>query len=109
VSTNPAFRRSDPFSVTVENGAEHTIVHCNGPLISDHTEQLKHAVKPHLTDGRHIQLDMRGVPFLDSAGLGAIISLYTSARAAHCEFKLIAFNEQVRNLLHITNLLWLLE
>jgi anti-anti-sigma factor len=109
VSTNPAFRRSDPFSVRVEEGADATTAYCTGPLIADHTDELKDTVKPRLTLGKHVKLDLSGVSFVDSAGLGALISLYTSARAAHCEFKLVNFNEQIRNLLHITNLLWLFE
>jgi anti-sigma B factor antagonist len=109
MSANPGFLRSDPFSVEIEENADTTIVHCTGPLLAEHTEQFKNAVKPQLVNTKRLLIDMSGVTYVDSAGLGAIVSLYTSARAAHCEFKLVHFNEQIRDLLRITSLLWMLE
>jgi len=109
MGANPATQPPVPFTVEVNSTADRAVALCNGPLTAENTAILKDNVKPLITSGRHIQIDMAGVSYVDSAGLGTIVSLYMSARAVHCELKLIRFNEQVRNLLHITNLLWLLE
>ena len=106
MSSNPV--RTAPFKVTVEPGPDKTVVHCSGPLVAENTDKLKNAVKPLFTSTKLVQIDLAGVNYVDSAGLGAIVGLYTSARAAHSEMKLVNFNDQVRDLLHITNLLWVL-
>lgn len=116
MSTNPASqpRKADGFSIKVEERGEvgergeEMVVHCAGALVAETTERVKGTVKPLLEKTKRLLMDLGGVTYVDSAGLGTLVSLYTSARAAHCEFKLVNFNDQIRDLLHITNLLWLM-
>jgi anti-sigma B factor antagonist len=84
------------------------VVRCSGTLTLDHVDALKTAVRAVITENGSVQVDLAGVDYVDSAGLGALVSLYTSARTAHCQFKLINFNERIADVLHITNLLWVL-
>ena len=42
-------------------------------------------------------------------GLGAIVSLYASAKAAGCELKLINLSKRVREIFRVTNLLSVFE
>jgi anti-sigma B factor antagonist len=103
-----ASRNADGFSIEVEERSEEIVVRCAGALVTENTERVKSTVKPLLDKTKRVLLDLAGVGYVDSAGLGTLVSLYTTARAVHCEFKLVNFNEQIRDLLHITNLLWLM-
>ena len=42
--------------------------------------------------------------YMDSAGLGAIVGLYVSARTAKSQLKLINLNERLKELFSITRL-----
>jgi anti-sigma B factor antagonist len=116
MSTNPASqpRKADGFSIEVEQRCEveergeGIVVHCTGALVAENTERVKTTVKPLLERTKRVLMDLGGVTYVDSAGLGTLVSLYTSARAGQCEFKLVNFNDQIRDLLHITNLLWMM-
>lgn len=47
-------------------------------------------------------LDMTGVPYMDSAGLGVLMNYYVSAQGAHRKFLLAGVNERVHALLEMT-------
>lgn len=98
-----------PFYIELEHLPDRVVVHCTGRLTAEHTAILKQPVKDLLTQVHIVRIDLTGVTYIDSAGLGTLVSLYMSARNGDCDLKLIHFNDQIRNLLRITNLLWLLE
>ena len=58
---------------------------------------------------KRIVLDLTGLTYMDSMGLGAIASLYVSARTAGCRLELINLSKRVRELFSITNMLSLFE
>ena len=58
---------------------------------------------------KRLLLDLAGVTYLDSFGLGALVSVYLSAKRQHCELKLINMTQQAKELLRITNLSSLIE
>ena len=86
-----------------------TIVECSGRLSIEGAPQLKREVKDLIARGRRIVLDLSGLTYMDSSGLGAIVGLYVSAKTASCELRLINLNKQVREMLRITNLLTMFE
>lgn len=47
-------------------------------------------------------LDLSGVPYMDSAGLGVLMNGYVSAQNNHREFLLTGVNERVQALLEMT-------
>ena len=51
-----------------------------------------------------ILLDMGEVPMVDSAGLGELISVYTSAHRSNAAMKLMKISERVREVLSITRM-----
>jgi anti-anti-sigma factor len=54
---------------------------------------------------RHIVVDLSDVPFVDSAGLGALVGLKVSAAsAAYCTLEFVNFAPLVKDLLHTTKL-----
>jgi len=85
------------------------VVKCSGRLDLEFAPNLNKEVRRLIPLSRRIVLDLTGVPFMDSAGLGTIVGLYASAKSANCELQLVNLTQQIRRLLELTNLLSLFE
>jgi anti-anti-sigma factor len=85
------------------------IVECHGKLTLEHAPQLRNKVRTLILDEKRIILDLKQVPFMDSSGLGTIVTLYVSARTRGCRIELINVSPALRSLLGMTNLLSLFE
>lgn len=55
-------------------------------------------------DCAQVLLDLKLVEFIDSSGLGAIISLFKTIKEKNKDFLLITSNEQILKLLEVTKL-----
>lgn len=51
---------------------------------------------------RAIIVDIGGVPYMDSAGLGSIISLFASCQRTNRGFGIIGLSERIRTLFEVT-------
>jgi anti-sigma B factor antagonist len=81
------------------------IVHCHGQLVSELSDIFYSKIRPIIPGSKRIVLDLSGVTRMDSMGLGTLVGLYTSARAAGCEMQLLHVGKRIRELLGLTNLL----
>jgi anti-anti-sigma factor len=80
-------------------------VTCRGRLVAGTSDVLKQTVKPLIADGGHIIVDVGGVEFVDSMGLGALVGLKVSAiGAGYCTLELRHITKRVQELLRLTNL-----
>jgi anti-anti-sigma factor len=86
-----------------------TVIACAGRLTIEHAESLKSHGKSVIPHSKRLVLDLKEVTRMDSAGLGAIVGLYVSARKDNCEFQLINYNNSIRDLLGISQLLSVFE
>jgi anti-sigma B factor antagonist len=84
--------------------ADEEVVQCHGRIVAETTPSLRSAVKPLLTRGKTVILDLTDVTYMDSSGLGAVASLYVSAKAAHCRLRVINLNARLKELFRITRL-----
>jgi anti-sigma B factor antagonist len=82
-----------------------TVVRCVGHLTFDVSANFKADIKALIPQTKRLVLDLTDLAYLDSAGLGAIVSIYVSARKAGCGMQLINLNRRVKELLGITHLL----
>ncbi len=97
------------FRVHIYQREDTTVVECHGKLTVENAPLLKSEAKSMIGPKKRIVLDLKEVPLMDSSGLGTIVGLYVSARTSRCEFKLVNANQQIRELLGISNLLLLFE
>lgn len=97
------------FQVRTLRGEHAYRVKCTGRLTSEWTPLLKDEVKALLPVAGAVVLDFTEVSYMDSSGLGAVVSLYISCKRVGCELRLINFNQRVRELLGLTHLLSALE
>jgi len=86
-----------------------TVVQCTGRLTLEHTGVLKSHVRSLIPSAKGIILDLKGIGRMDSAGLGTLVALYISAKKAKCEFLLANYNDSIKALLGLTNLLSVFE
>jgi anti-anti-sigma factor len=108
MAANPAVPAPD-LSFQTERTPTETIVRCSGRIVSATTQSLKAAVRPFFQDSKLVVLDLTGVNYIDSSGLGAIVGLYVSARTAGCKLKLINLNQRIKELFSMTRLAPLFE
>jgi anti-sigma B factor antagonist len=84
---------------------EITVVTCHGRIVEgEETAALDSCVTRLLPLQPHIVLDLGGVSFVDSAGLGLLVRLHSSSRAAGGDLKLCALDERVRAVFAMTRL-----
>jgi len=92
---------------TVTN-SEETIIRCVGKLTNTTAEVLRSTV--HLLPAtKRLVLDLKDLTYLDSFGLGVLVSAYLSARREDCQLRLVNVNQQVQQVIRITNLTYLIE
>jgi anti-sigma B factor antagonist len=80
------------------------VVYCSGKVTSDTIQQLKATVKPLFSESKTVVLDLTNVTYMDSSGLGAIVGLYISAKAAKSQLKLVNLNERLKEIFSITRM-----
>ncbi len=98
-----------PLSLRIYTQDDATVVECTGRLVSGETDQLRSEVKALFPHAKRVILDLTNVTQMDSMGLGAIVSLYASAKAAGCDLKLINLSKRVREIFSVANLLSVFE
>ena len=62
-----------------KNRNQVTTIKCHGELVSNTAGEIKEVVRPLILLGGRIIIDLGDVKHLDSAGLGALVGLKTSA------------------------------
>jgi anti-sigma B factor antagonist len=68
--------------------------------------QVKERIKDLLADGqRQILLNLAEITYIDSAGLGALISCYTTVKREGGKLKLVNLTRRIQDLLTITKLI----
>ena len=85
--------------LTVEQEAE-GVLRLTGPLTNDNLPSFQNAVRRE--DAATIFLDLSGVPYMDSAGLGSLISAYISHHKSGRRVVLTGANDRILKLFEIT-------
>lgn len=95
---------SKSLQITVAPGAREgtRILHLNGPLNMETTLEFQRVVRAESSPV--LIVDFGGVPYMDSAGLSAIIGAYVSAQKAQRRIALTEMNERLRALVELTHL-----
>jgi len=83
-----------------------TIVDCSGRItLGEGSVVLRDSVKDLLTKGqKKILLNLGDVNYIDSSGIGELVSAYTTVKNQGGEFKLLNLTKKVHDLLQITKL-----
>ena len=109
MSTGPADATAPTLSLRTSVEGDATVVRCTGKLIAGVTGTLRDEVKRVIPQSKKIVLDLTELTQMDSMGLGTIVSLYVSAKAAGCTLILVNLSQRIRELFRITNVWSILE
>jgi anti-sigma B factor antagonist len=97
------------FSFTREDREEATVLVCKGRLTTESSDDFKLKVKALFSAGKPVILDFSAVQQMDSSGLGAVVSLWVSAKSAQCQLQIYNLSAQVKRLLGTTHVLQAFE
>jgi len=94
-----------PLLIQTRSVGDVTVITCNGRIAEgDESAALDSCVSRLLPLQPHIVLDLGGVSFVDSAGLGLLVRLQARTGAASGDLKLCAVGDSVRRVLNVTKL-----
>ena len=84
-----------------------TVLDMDGRItIGEGSVALRSAIRRLLEEGKkNILLNLAGVGYIDSSGIGELVSSYTAIKNQEGQLKLLSLTEKLRDLLTITKLL----
>ncbi len=86
------------------------VVDCSGRLVfGEESASLRDIVKKLVVQNPKLVLNLQEVSYIDSGGLGTLVSLYTTARNAGGAVKLARLSQRISDLLQVTKLLTVFE
>ena len=81
------------------------IVEVEGQLIVGNRQELKAVIQQALDNGEHkLLVDFAKTGYIDSSGLGALVSISKKVREQGGELRLSGLNEDLRSLFELTKL-----
>lgn len=89
----------------VQKSGDVTLVDVDGQLIVGNRQELKQRVLEELENGeRKFVVDFSNTGYIDSSGLGVLVSLSKKIRELGGELRLSSLNEDLRTLFELTKL-----
>jgi anti-sigma B factor antagonist len=86
------------------------IVDCSGRLVfGEESASLRETVKKVLGESKKVVLNLHEVNYIDSGGLGTLVSIFTTARNSGGTIKLASLSQRVGDLLQLTKLVTIFE
>ena len=81
------------------------ILYCSGRLVfGDETAAFRERIQNILLGTKQIVVNLAGIEYVDSGGLGTLVGMLASTRNRHGEIKLVRPNQRVADLLQRTRL-----
>ena len=93
-------------TITTREVSHVTIVDVNGRItLGDETGQLRDIIRALIAEGKKkIVLNLAQVDYIDSSGVGELVSSYTAVRNAGGDLKLLSLTKKVQDVLNVTKL-----
>ncbi len=86
------------------------VVDCHGRIVfGEESAMLRDTLRKLIAENNRIVLNLGGVNYIDSGGLGTLVSLYTTARNSGGAIKLANLTQRVDDLLQVTKLVTVFE
>lgn len=92
-------------TITTRNTNNVTVLNLSGKLtLGEGCSNLRNKVRQILEQSGAILIDLSGLSYIDSAGLGELVSSYASAKSRGLHVKLLRPGKRVDSMLQITKL-----
>ena len=93
------------FSATIRQAGQVSVVEVSGKLTSFESGALRNSIAQLLKEGRRqILLNLSGLTYLDSSGIGDLVHTYMSVINRGGEMKVVGLTDKVEEILKITQL-----
>ena len=93
------------FSATIRQVGQVSVVEVTGKLTSFESGALSNSIAQLLKEGRkEILLNLKGLTYLDSSGIGDLVRTYMSVIKRGGEMKVVGLTDKVEEILKITQL-----
>lgn len=98
-------------NIDVRKTGDVRVLDCKGRItLGEETMAVRNKVRETLNDGsKKIVLNLADVPYIDSSGVGELVSNFTTVTNAGGQLKLLNLTKKIRELLAITKLLTVFE
>src|SRR5215471_16026095 len=97
-------------SLDVSRTGDIVVVTCRGRIVfGEEADELRRVVLDLLKETKRIVLNLAGVGYIDSSGLGTLVASFISARHRKAEIKFAALSPRTHRALTITNVNRLFE
>jgi anti-sigma B factor antagonist len=103
---SPKAEARTPMTITTREVSHVTIVDIAGRItLGDETGQLRDTIRRLVAaDKKKIVLNLAHVDYLDSSGVGELVSSFTAVRNSGGELKLLSLSKKVSDILQVTKL-----
>jgi anti-sigma B factor antagonist len=103
MAASPAIPSSE-LKLTTEKGPDEIIVRGSGKIVASTSEYFQNTIRGLIHETKRVVLDLTGVEYVDSSGLGALVSVYMAAGHAQCLLEIANPQQRVRDLFKVTKL-----
>ncbi len=98
-------QRYMPLKMETDISGDVVILYCAGRLVfGDETAAFRERIKNILLGTQQIVVNLSGIEYIDSGGLGTLVGMLASTRNRHGEIKLVRPNKRVADLFQRTRL-----
>ena len=102
MATNPI--RAAELRLVSENKPSETTVRATGRITSTTSTTLEKTLRDLVPGSKRVVLDLANVDYIDSSGLGALVSVYMHARRANCNLEIANPKQRIRDLFSASKL-----
>jgi anti-sigma B factor antagonist len=96
--------RGPQLKLETEKKDSETTVRATGRVTLETAATLETTLRNLIAEGKRIVLDLTNVDYVDSAGLGALISVYMHARRTKCDLEIANPKQRIRDLFNRSGL-----
>jgi anti-anti-sigma factor len=97
MAANPVIRAPE-LKLETEKKSSETIVRATGRITPATSAPLENTLRELIAEGKRIVLDLTNVDYVDSAGLGALVSVYMHARRTKCHLEFANPKQRIKDL-----------
>ena len=96
--------RGPQLKLETEKKDSETTVRATGRVTLETSATLENTLRDLTAEGKRIVLDLTNVDYVDSAGLGALVSVYMHARRTKCDLEIANPKQRIRDLFNRSGL-----
>jgi anti-sigma B factor antagonist len=97
MAANPVIRPAELRLEPEKKGSE-TIVRATGRITSATSATLENTLRDLVSTSKRVVLDLTGVDYIDSSGLGALVAVYMHATRTSCDLEIANPKQRIKDL-----------